>query len=152
MFRYAVEDIHPSGWVETMATGEINGAAGGGGMPSPDGLMLLRSLVQWCQTNQVRVCFTLPVAYATPELLPSFQRTNAAYLLEVSQYLPVLEDRRLGANTNASLFADTAWHFNAEGVAQRTDELAEPLRAWRMWNPDELRALAAGGASKSVVR
>lgn len=152
MFRYAVEDIHPSGWVETKATGEINGAAGGGGMPSADGRMLLRSLVQWCQTNQVRVCFTLPVAYSTPELLPAFQRANAEYLLEVSKFLPVLEDRRLGANTNASLFADTAWHFNAEGVAQRTDELAEPLRAWRMWKPEELRALANGAVSNSGVR
>ena len=152
LFRYALEDIRSSGWVDTKATGEISATAGGGNPPSPEGKILLRSVVQWCQTNRVRVCLTLPVAYCAPETLASTRQQHAAYLLDVAQHLPVLEDRRLGAHTNRSLFADTAWHFNAEGVAQRTDELAEPLRAWRMWNLDELRALAGDAVSNSVAR
>ena len=152
LFRYALEDIRPSGWVETKATGQISTTAGGGPPPSPEGRILLRSVMQWCQTNQVRVCLTMPVIYCLPEALESTRQKHAAYLLDVAQYLPVLEDRRLGVHTNRSLFADTARHFNAEGVAQRTDELAEPLRAWRMWNLDELRALAGGAVSNSVPR
>ena len=147
MFRYATTDLHPSGWVETRATGVIDGAAGGAAPLSPEGQRLLRSLAEWGRTNRVRVCHALPVAYCRAGMLDSVQRSNARFLLEVSQFLPVLEDRRLGVNTNASLFADTGWHFTAAGIAQRSDELAEPLRAWRMWKLDELRSIATNGVA-----
>jgi hypothetical protein len=150
MYRYAIEEIHPSGWVETPVRMNLGGSPGHGDGLSAQGRALLSSLGDWCRTNRVRVCYSLPMAWCPPEELEAFQRGNARFLLEVSKLLPVLEDRRLGAHTNASLFADTSWHLNAGGVALRTDELAGQLRAWKMWNPDELRTLATNGLAVPV--
>lgn len=145
MFRYAVAEIHPSGWVETPVRRGDFAAPGRGQNISPSARVLLRSLSEWCSTNRVRLCYSLPMAWCPTEQLEKFQRGNASFLLEISELLPVLEDRRLGGNTNLDLYADTAWHLNATGVALRTDELAAQLRAWRMWKPEELRAIVQSG-------
>jgi hypothetical protein len=149
LFRYALREIHPSGWVETQVRQNDWPAPGHGKGLSPSLRTLFQSLNDWCRTNQVRVCYSLPMAWCTPELLPEFQRKNASLLLEVSELIPVLEDRQLGAYTNVELYADTAWHLNADGIALRSDELAAQLRAWRMWNPEELRFISTNSLAAS---
>lgn len=145
MYRYSIAEIHPSGWVETPVRMNLGGAPGHGEKISPGASVLLLSLDNWCRTNGVRLCYSLPLAWCAPNELQYFQRQNAKFLLEISEFLPVLADRRLGAHTNAELFADTAWHLNTTGVALRTDELAAQLRAGRMWKPEELRFISTNG-------
>ena len=148
LFRYAVGEIQPSGWVDTPIHRAPDATPMDGGAISPSCGDLLRSLADWSRTNRVRLCYSLPIAWSSPEHAPEFQRYNAQFLLEVSRFLPVLKDDRLGAHTNADWFADDAWHLTAPGAEVRTDELAEQLRAWRMWEPEELRAQATNASPK----
>ena len=142
LYRYRVTDIQPSGLVTTDVRVPLTGPPGYSGDLPVESRQLLRSLADWSRTNQVRLCYALYWAWCPPEHLEAFQRQNAAFLLQMSEFMPVLEDRRLGALTNQTLFADTALHLTTEGVVLRTDALGEQLRAWRMWDTNELRGLA----------
>ena len=141
LYRYRVADIQPSGLVTTAVRTTLTGAPGYNPELPAASRQMLRSLADWSRTNQVRLCYALYWAWCPPEDLMTFRRQNAAFLLQMSAFMPVLEDRRLGALTNQTLFADTALHLTAEGVVLRTDALGEELRAWRMWDTNELRAL-----------
>ena len=148
LFRYDVGEIKPSGLVDTPIHRTPDAAPAPGGTISPSCSALFRSLSDWSRTNRVRLCYSLPLAWSSPEHASEFQNNSAQFLLEVSRLLPVLKDDRLGAHTNADWFADDAWHLTAAGVAVRTDELAAQVRAWRMWEPEELRARAAKTAPR----
>jgi hypothetical protein len=151
LFRYAISNIHPSGWVETELRWKFGSLLEPAGM-SPEARTFLQSLSEWCQAHQVRVCYSLPLGWAAPKDIQSLQRKNAALLWEISQLVPVLEDRRLGAYSNLELFADTNVHLNTNGVVLRTDEFAAQLRAGRMWNPAELRVLATNDPATPALR
>ena len=142
LYRYRVADLQPSGLVTTAVRTPLTGSPGYQGPLPAASRHLLRSLADWSRTNQVRLCYALYWAWCPPEYLEAFRRQNAAFLVEISEFMPVLEDRRLGAVTNQTLFADTALHLTAEGVPLRTDALGEQLRAGRMWDTNELRTLA----------
>ena len=142
LYRYRVADIQPSGLVTTDVRSALVGPPGYSGDLPAFSRQMLRSLADWSRTNQVRLCYALYWAWCPPEHLEAFQRQNAAFLLQMSEFMPVLEDRRLGALTNQTLFADTALHLTTESVVLRTDALGEQLRAGRMWDTNELRALA----------
>jgi len=146
LFRYAVSNIHPSGWVQTEVRLEFGSSAEPTTMSS-SARLLLGNLSEWCRARQVRVCYAMPMAWAAPKDIQTLQRKNAGFLWEVSQLIPVLEDRRLGANSDLGLFSDTNLHLNTNGVVMRTDEFAAQLRAWRMWKPAELLFLATNGAA-----
>jgi hypothetical protein len=141
LFRYESDDVHPDGLTQTPVRASDT-TPGHNIHLSRSGRILLTSLRDWCRTNQVRVCYSLPWAWCAPEGVNAFRLRNAKFLLEVSEFLPVLEDRAVGAQTDHDLFADTSWHLNEHGVVLRTDALAEQLRDWRIWNTNELRSLS----------
>jgi hypothetical protein len=143
LYRYFVEDIRPSGWATTAVKIHLQQSPGAPQKISAAARTLLHSLADWSRTNDVRICYSLPLAWCPPAEAASLQRENAAFLVDISEILPVLEDPRLGILTNSALFADTAWHLNSEGAALRTDELASQLRAWRMWSRSSLEALVS---------
>lgn len=144
LFRYAVSDIQQDGLIETAVRRE-EGVPGHDVHLSAGGRTLLASLRDWSRTNNVRVCYSLPWAWSSMEESVAFRQRNATFLLEVAEYLPVLEDRSMGARTERDLFADTSWHLNQRGSALRSDGLAQQLRDWRMWKPADLKAIATGG-------
>jgi hypothetical protein len=63
-------------------------------------------------------------------------------LLEVSEFIPVLRDSRLGAYTVREHFSDTSLHLTEEGATLRSDEFAEQVKDWKVWTHEELRQLA----------
>jgi hypothetical protein len=61
--------------------------------------------------------------------------------LQVMEFVPVLRDPILGANTHVNHFSDTIWHLNEEGSALRTDGLAGQLFDLQTWGVEELQRL-----------
>jgi hypothetical protein len=145
LYRYKLSDMRPSGFNQTPVRLPITGPAGHTGRLVPEAHRLLADLRDWCRTNQVRLVYSLPWSYTPPSAVPGYQQLNARFLLQIIDYMPVLRDPRLGACTVLEWFADTGYHLNAEGSAQRTDELAEQLKQGRVWTRDELAQLAQGG-------
>jgi len=149
LYRYQVADLHPSGFNQTPVRMPVDGPAGHGGHLSPDARGFLRALRAWCETHHVRVAYSLPWSFTPLDRVAGYQKLNAAFLLEVAEFLPVLKDPRLGAYTVREHFADTGLHLTEVGAAVRTDELAEQLKRWRLWTAAELRPWAeANGQAK----
>ena len=140
LMRYSAADFRPSGFEQTAVRVNISGPPGHGPGLSPDAVELLRNLRAWCDRRNVRVAYSLPWAYAPPEEERAFQRSNIRILLDIGQFLPVLKDANLGANTNLDFFADTAWHLTQPGSEARTDRLGEEIKNWSLWTPETLRA------------
>ncbi len=141
LYRYSSADIRPSGWQQITIKREFDGPPGRGPNLSPSARKLLTSLRSWCAQNDVRVAYAMPWGYTPEDKLAQFQKDNLNFMLQVSDFLPVLKDPLLGANTNRDLYADTNWHLAPEGAALRTDELAREIKHWNIWRPDELKTL-----------
>lgn len=149
LYRYDVEHARPSGFVATDVRNPISGPPGHGDRLSADVVNFLPALRQWCDTNGVRVAYSLPWGYCPPDQAAAFRRQNAATLLRLSAFVPVLKDPQLGADTNATHFADTVWHLTASAARLRTEALAPALKHWDLWSADELRQ-AAGAPESSA--
>jgi hypothetical protein len=103
---------------------------------------LLGWLRDWSTAHRVRVAYSMPWMCVDPRDVTVIQRSNAAFLQQVAQYLPVLKDPHLGASTTREYFADTINHLTPEGSALRTDSLAQQLQAWDVWKNQELEILS----------
>jgi hypothetical protein len=103
----------------------------------------LPALKNWCDQRGIRLAYSLPWAFCPSDKLEEFKQSNAAMLLSIAAFMPVLKELTLGADANPQHFADTAWHLNADGSRLRTDELGRALKAWNLWTREELQLLAA---------
>jgi hypothetical protein len=65
--------------------------------------------------------------------------------LQIAEFIPVLKDPWLGADTNVMHFADTVWHLNEEGSRLRTDELGRAVKQWDVWSVKELQSILIEG-------
>jgi hypothetical protein len=139
LMRYHESNYRPSGWEQTNVRIKIDGPAGHGPRLSGDTRVLLHDLRAWCDQRNVRIAYSLPWSYTPAEKEPSFQKGNADFLLQVNEFIPVLKDTHLGADTDIEHFADTVWHLNGIGSALRTDELGEQIKNWNIWTVEELR-------------
>ena len=144
LYRYDVTNAHPSGWMTTEVRLPIDGPPGHGDYLSDDVKRFLPTLRDWCTERGVRVAYSLPWAYCPTEKIETFQRHNAATLLKVAEFLPVLKDQSLGANPDVALFADTGWHFTAAGATLRTADLGVAIQKWNTWSHEELEKAAGG--------
>ncbi len=145
LYRYRFEGLQPSGWYRTT----VQLAAGGKYADfslalTTEARAFLRALRAWSDHRGVRVAYSLPWAYVPPEHVSACQKINGLFLLEVLEFLPALKDPRLGVYSVSSHFADTTNHLNDQGTPVRTDELADQLKFWKLWTPEELRAQLAG--------
>ncbi|MGA2243370.1 MAG: hypothetical protein ABSH48_00110 [Verrucomicrobiota bacterium] len=140
LMRYHLTDYRPSGFEQTAVRLTITGPAGHEPDLSADGSKLLRNLRAWCDAHQVRVAYSMPWSYTPPDQERAFQKLNIRLLLEISEFLPVLKDPALGANTNLDFYSDTVWHLNGPGSQLRTDRLAEEIKNWDTWTRETLRA------------
>jgi hypothetical protein len=139
LFRYQPGDYHPSGWEQTEVRTKITGPSNYGTHLSGNARALLGGLRAWCAQRHVRVAYSLPWCYTPPDKVKSFQERNIAILLQVNEFIPVLKDAHLGADTNLEDFADTQFHLTRPAAALRTDELAGQIKNWDLWTVEELR-------------
>ena len=140
LYRYNRGDVHPSGWLTTPKrlpfppSGQSESV-----FLSNESRTLLKYINQWAASNHVRVAYSLPWCYTTPENIKSMQNCNRAFLLQVLELIPVLKDPRFGASSQREYFADTPLHLSSEGAVLRTDELAHELNEWSVWTQAELK-------------
>lgn len=140
LLRYHLTDYHASGWQQTAVRIKVTGPAYHFPHLSESGCKLLRNLRAWCDQHDVRVAYSLPWSYCPPDRLREFQKSNIDILLKINEFMPVLKDPCLGANTNIDLFADTVWHLTEPGSALRSDSLASSIKNWDTWTTAELHA------------
>jgi hypothetical protein len=109
---------------------------------SAEARQFLPALKDWCVAHGVRVAYSLPRGYAPATQIKEFQKGNADFLRQMVEFIPVLKDESLGADTHTEHYADSAWHLNEEGSRLRTDELGRAVQQWDLWRVEELRQLA----------
>jgi len=145
LYRYKVEDASPSGWMQTDVRLPVGGPPGHGKGLSDDARRFLSALHSWCEERGVRVAYSLPWGYSPASEVAAFKRSNADFLMEVMKFMPVIKDPALGVDTDASHFADTAWHLNEVGSHARTDRLGGAVRDWNIWSLHELQQILSEG-------
>jgi hypothetical protein len=143
LYRYQAEELRPSGWLQTQVRLPIVALPIHRDPLSTEARQLLSALRVWCAQHNVRLAFSLPWTYAPADQALLFQRGHAAFLLEVSEFMPVLRDPRLGIYSVREHFADTPLHLTEEGAALRTDEFAEQVKTWKVWTREALRQRAS---------
>lgn len=142
LFRYRTGDINPSGWMQTAVRLLVDSPAPAEPL-SARGRQFLKNLAGWCSQRNVRLAYSIPWEFAKPGDQVSFQKVNAAFLLQVAELIPVLKDPALGVCTNREYYADTGWHLTPEASNLRSDSLGRQIREWSTWSRVELQALAA---------
>jgi hypothetical protein len=144
LYRYHIADASPSGWMRTAVRVPVSGPPGHGPRLSTDARRFLSALSDWCREQGVRVAYSLPWGYAPSAQVAGFRKSNADLLMQIAEFIPVLNDPRLGADPDAGHFADTAWHLTEEGSRLRTDELGRAVKQWDLWSLEELRSAGIG--------
>ena len=149
LYRYQKSEYSPCGWHAVTVQREVVGPPPHGPALSSDACQWLANLQQWGATNGVRVAYTLPWGYVPEDQRAAFEKGNLEFLLQVSRYLPILKDPRIGAYSERQHYADTFWHLIPEAARMHSDELAREIKAWDIWKPGELeQRLAAYSAGK----
>ncbi|MCX8107490.1 MAG: hypothetical protein N3G20_01660 [Verrucomicrobiae bacterium] len=150
LYRYSPQDLRPSGFQQTTERREIRDQEPFivHALPSHSE-QLLSALARWCRTNNVELFYSLPWGWVSEAKLNQFKAMNASFLIQVAKFMPVLKDPTLGAYPVREHFADTEWHLTAEGAANRTDALAQQLKARVCWTIEELDQV---GRTASVLQ
>lgn len=143
LYRYRIQDVSPGGWIRTAEGEFVDTPPGHGSRLSTWSRAFLRALARQAGEKGIRLIYVLPWAYCPPAQAEKFRQENANFLLQITNFMPVLLDDRLGAIHEKSLFADSSWHLNLEGSRLRTDTLAGQLRGLRMWEKVDLEKLAS---------
>ncbi|MBM3878616.1 MAG: hypothetical protein FJ387_02700 [Verrucomicrobia bacterium] len=143
LYRYAPADVHPSGWQQTRERRAIVEPAPVVGHLSPDGRQLLEAARAWAQAHGVRLVYSLPWCYISPEQAPRLRAANAQFLREVAATVPVLKEPALGAYSQREHFADTEWHLTRAGAVARSEALSAPLLQGATWTDADLATVAA---------
>jgi len=150
-YKYRVADASPSGWNHTAACRPLPGKLDEGRVLSDDARRLLRSLRDWADRNQVHVAYSLPWQWTPREAVDRVRKGNAEFLLQISEYFPVLRDPIIGADPRVEDFSDSYWHLNEESSVLRTEELGRQVTNWEIWQPDELRRIGNEPSVASLV-
>lgn len=109
---------------------------------SDDNRKLLEWIRRWCDSNNIRVAYSLPWMFENEgPRAAQFRNNNASLLKEIASIIPVLKDPRLGICPQRQSFSNTLFHLNAEAAALRTDELARQIQGWEVWSHGELDSL-----------
>ena len=138
LYRYQPNEFHASGWQEVRVKRDVQGFDRFHPELSPDGRELLTFIRRYCDEHRVRVAYSLPWSYVAPDKVAGFQQDNIKFIRQVSEFIPVLMEPRLGAYSVREQFADTGLHLTPEGAAIRSDELAEAIIKWQVWSGAEL--------------
>jgi hypothetical protein len=149
LFRYSRAQVHASGWQEARDFRDFHLEQPGATRLSADGRALLAAAADWGKVAKVAVIYSLPWGCVEAATEEPYRRASAAFLREVSDFVPVLRDPTLGVYAVREHFADTGWHLTPEGAQARTDALAEQLKLQQFWSSAELNDLAGAGGPGS---
>lgn len=151
LYRYnATDNLHSSGWMEvkekrTLSISKPDISCLRDSLLSKAGKQYLEKLKTWAQKKNVLLMYSIPRAYVHQD----FRYINAALLLEISNYMPVLKDACLGAYDVEEEYADTVNHLNTRGAEKATRELARELLSKEFWRKEELQQIVKEGLGKA---
>jgi hypothetical protein len=131
LYRYQLRDYRVSGWAQTAARYPFNDPEPYPASLSTNGRKLLEQLSAWCQERGIHVAYSLPWCYTPPEDVAKFKTVNAELLTQIAPIMAVLNDTRLGTDSDRSHFADTNYHLNESGTDLRCAEFAQALKSWQ---------------------
>jgi len=142
LYRYSKDEIQSDGWHAVTARRDIPEPIVAAFDLSPHGHDLLRRIREYCAERHVRVAYSLPWMYVSPQQEAKAKAGFRDFLDQVSSIIPVLNDVALGTHTVKEDFADTPLHLKPEAANRRSDEIARALRQW-----DVLPVIPPGGAT-----
>lgn len=140
LYRYTPADFDESGHQQTSAKAPLV-TPRGQVILSADSKAWLTKLRAHCAEAGVELIYALPWAFCPDTERDRLQKENAAFLLQVQEFMPVLREPRLGAHPVAAHFADTSFHLTKEGAVIRTSELITSLRSRSFWTASELKGI-----------
>jgi hypothetical protein len=143
LLRYALTEWQPDGWHQVNSRLDFPAVAPFAFRLTSEGRNLLTSIVEECRRRRARVAYVLPWSYCTENEAETQKVGAARFLIDVLEVMPVVKDRRLGVHTIRADFADTPFHPTSHGAKLRSEELAESLKTWSLWTPEELAAICA---------
>lgn len=128
-YRYTPQDIRYHGRIETSLQDPSMIALG---TPArrrlhPEAETLLSRFVESARQSGVRVFYSQPWRFTSPETIDAWRLENKALLADVARVIPVLEDPSLGASADRQDFSDSHQHLTAAGSKKRTELLASVL-------------------------
>ena len=141
MYRYSIEDVHPSGWFTTSARRPMGPTPDNGNELSPDGKALLNTILRESQARGAWAMYSLPWALAGTEEVSPYRLKRLRFLRQIMAFIPVLHDPALGIQSDPSLFSDTEWHLSESGAALRSDQLAQSLTHQKFWSEADLASI-----------
>jgi hypothetical protein len=125
--RYGLEPVLETGQAQTSVRLETDPPSQFPMGISAEGRRLLETVSSYCKARNIRVAYLLPWQYATAIAAPKLAEANRAFLKEVRELVPVVEEPQDGVITNRTAMADTIWHLNREAARERTEALAQAL-------------------------
>lgn len=128
-YRYSRDELSPAGWLNVSSKfplylGRCNVARSIATLlPAPWAEQYLRRVVAWGKENGVDVIYALPRCLWAEDS----RIYHAVVALRLMEIMPVLKDRTLGTDDDASHFADTVNHTSSEGARLMTREWGRAL-------------------------
>jgi hypothetical protein len=143
LYRYHRSEIHPGGWHEITLRLPLSSIATPKTL-SQNNRAMLKFVSAWSSTNQVKLFYSMPRGFVRREDEQEVRAGHARLLLEIVDFVPVLKDPMLGADSAAEHFADMSVHPTRVGAEKRTDAVAQALKSGEVWTREELQRIAAG--------
>lgn len=139
-YRYAPVELSPAGWLQVSTKFPLSSNrcdlahSMSNLLPTPWAEQYLGRIAAWGKRNGVKVI------YALPRILWSDNSRvyHAAVALRLMEIMPVLKDRALGTDDDASHFSDSINHSSEEGAELMTREWARALSSDDFWTREEL--------------
>lgn len=103
-------------------------------LPAPWAEQFLRRVAAWGKQNGVNVIYALPRCLWSEDS----RIYHAVVALRLMEIMPVLKDRALGTDDDASHFSDTINHTSSEGTRLMTREWGRALSSGDFWTRGEL--------------
>lgn len=142
LYRYQQSELQTGGWHRVPHHREISIPTPGPLRLSIAGESLLREVRARAAAKSVRVAYSLPWMCAEPAQADAQKKFNAAFLLQISQIIPVLKDPRLGVFADPTHYTDTCWHPDEATANLHSDELAPVFKSWSLWTSADLKSLS----------
>ena len=130
LYRYTPGEFQRDGWQNVGARMPIAPAVPREKKLLPSARAFLEELAHTCEARKIELVLTLPWFYVAEENAVAERAFNRAFLDEVAEILPTIDDGVTGVWTVGEDFADTPFHLIPEAAANRTDHLATALRDW----------------------
>ena len=139
LYRYATKDSRPGGLQVTSERRPFTSSMKLSDNPqqvtlSSSGRMLLKTIRDEAARRGLKVVYVLPWSYWPEDTADQRRTTNDTLLQQISEFMPVLRESKLGVHSAVQDFADSGQHLTAEAAAERSRILSKALQS-AGWKP-----------------